>query len=181
MSLLTPDVRAKLIANGKSHGFASHEQVNNVPPVCFIYYEGSDMCWLLTEIDATKPNLVWGIVDLGDGRPDYQSFTLDVIEKNHRPEALDEPIPTPTVQMLDGFQAKGPLSLYIAAARAGRIVDLDGTPMPRRPRRDVRAIVDYSDADVDAFLSATPAKMPFLGLTRFILRSQMRRLFGLTH
>lgn len=126
MSLITPEIRAALTANGKRHAFTDKHQINNVPPVCWIYDELSHATWLLTEIDRSDPDRAWGLVDAGDGKPDYEPVSLAQLEQCHQHLPLADADITIGAQVLQGWVAKGPLSAYIAAAaKAGRIVDLD--------------------------------------------------------
>lgn len=125
MSLLTPEIRTRLITNGKSNPYPAATHVNNVPPVCWVYDELGQRTWLLTEIDRHQPDRIWGLVDGGDGKPDYGHVSLRELEEGHK-LLFDDADITIGTQILQGWKANGPLSAYIAAAaKVGRIVDLD--------------------------------------------------------
>lgn len=175
MSLLTPEIREQLIANGKRHGYDQNQQINNVPPVCFIYDELSSMSWLLTEIDRLMPSIAWGIIDTGDGKPDFQSFSLTAIENGH------EVVPnTGGTQCLTGWEPQGMLSEYMAAAaRSGRIVELDGRPLAPERHRDVRPLSDHSDAELEAIAASHPrVKAGYLGMVGWFVKAHVRHLLG---
>lgn len=184
MSLLTREIRQQLIANGKSHGYDQNKQINNVPPVCFIYDEHSSMCWLLTEIDRTMPGVAWGIIDCGDGKPDFQSFSLRVLEDSHEQVARHDGLMTTTgTQCLKDWEAQGMLSNYIAAAaQAGRIVELDGKPLAPERRHAVRALHDHTDAELDALIASQPqAKASLINTVGWMIKSRALGLFRRNH
>lgn len=127
MPLLNSEHRAQLIANGKQNAFNPRQQINNVAPVCWIYDELSRATWLLTKIDRNDLDRAWGLVDAGDGKPDFQSVSLKQLEECHQPISFaDGKTLFIGAQCLRGWCAKGPLSSYIAAASAaGRVVELE--------------------------------------------------------
>ena len=70
--------------------------------------------WLLTELDPADPDLAFGLCDLGLGCPELGYVRLSEIE------ALRGRLGLPVERDL-GFEAYGPLSAYVRAARrAGR-------------------------------------------------------------
>lgn len=127
MSLISAAHRAKLIANGKANAFHPRQQINNIPPVCWIYDELSKATWLLTEIDRTNSDRAWGLIDAGDGKPDFEHVSLRELEDCHQTITLgDGSTITIGAQAMKDWHAKGLLSDYIsAAAKAGRIVEID--------------------------------------------------------
>lgn len=127
MSFISAADRARLITNGKANPFNPRQQINNVPPVCWIYDELSKATWLLTEIDRTNPDRAWGLVDAGDGKPDFEHVSLRELEECHQSITLGDGTRINIgAQAMKGWDAKGPISAYIAAAaKAGRIVELD--------------------------------------------------------
>lgn len=127
MPLITPEIRTQLIANGKANAISPRRQINNVPPVCWIYDELSRATWLLTEIDRNDPDRAWGLVDAGDGKPDFESVSLRELEECHQPITFsDSKVITLGAHCIEGWMPRGPLSKYIAAAaEAGRIVEIE--------------------------------------------------------
>jgi hypothetical protein len=67
MLLLTQDLRARLIANGKSGG-------DHVPAVKFFNPVGSGT-WLFSELDEDG-DILFGLCDLGFGCPEMGSVSL---------------------------------------------------------------------------------------------------------
>jgi hypothetical protein len=134
MTVLSSAHRSKLIANGKANPHSPHRQINNVPPVCWIYDEFSKAAWLLTEIDRTNPNRAWGLVDAGNGLPDYEAVDLKQLEDCQKTVTFSGGgCFNIGAQALQGWTAKGPISAYIAAAAtAGRIVELGPVPTSSR-------------------------------------------------
>ena len=70
MQMLTPDLRAVLIANG-------HTQGDHLPVVKFFSPVGA-ATWLFAELDADGDTL-FGLCDLGFGCPDLGSASLSEI------------------------------------------------------------------------------------------------------
>ncbi|MGD9805462.1 MAG: DUF2958 domain-containing protein [Hyphomicrobiaceae bacterium] len=108
MILLTPELRDRLLANGRLREF------DHIPIVKFFNPVGA-ATWLATELDEDNDTL-FGLADLGFGCPELGSFSL---------------IEMATVRLAFGlgierdlyFEGTFPLSVYTEAARrAGRIV-----------------------------------------------------------
>lgn len=121
MSLLTPEDRQQLIANGLINptGPQTFED-NDFVPVVHLYCEVSPCSWLLTEIDPANPDIAWGLIDAGDRNPKFGSVSIAWLEKPRGPLGIG-------VQRLEGWKAKGKLSAYTAAAvAAGFIVEPEG-------------------------------------------------------
>ena len=70
MELITPELREKLIANGKT------PDSDPVPPLKLFNPAGSGT-WLVTELDPDDPSVGFGLADLGFGCPELGSFSLD--------------------------------------------------------------------------------------------------------
>lgn len=116
MSLITPDIRARLIANGLK---CRDRRIELLAPVCWIEDRNSDLIWLPTAIHAGDPDTAWGLAMTQQGNPAVNPISLDVLEE------------FPSIEVRDGWTAKGPLSAYlIAAAQIGAIVDLDDDALP---------------------------------------------------
>jgi hypothetical protein len=127
MTLLTNEQRSQLIENGKRNAFSPDQQINNVPPVCWIYDEMSRATWLLTEIDRNDPDRAWGLVDAGYGKPDFEPTSLRELEECHQPVSFSDGKTLHIgTQCVKGWKAKGTIAQYIAAAaEAGHIVELE--------------------------------------------------------
>lgn len=119
MSLLTTEDRRQLVENGKlNRNTSSRIRDNDFAPVVQLYSETSAATWLLSEIDPSNPDIAWGLIDVGDGKPEFGSVRISWLETPRGPLAIG-------VKRLDGWHAKGKMSAYVAAAiGAGRIVDL---------------------------------------------------------
>ena len=101
MHLLTPDLRARLIANGQTQG-------HHVPVVKFFSPVGA-ATWLFSELDADGDTL-FGLCDLGFGCPEMGSASLAEIAAVTLPLGL-------TIERDLCFEARFPLTVYVDAAR----------------------------------------------------------------
>ena len=102
MELLTPALRARLLANGANPG-------DHVPVVKFFNPLGA-ATWLISECDADGDTL-FGLADLGFGSPELGSVSLAEIAAVRLPLGL-------RLERDLHFAARHPLSVYAAAARA---------------------------------------------------------------
>jgi hypothetical protein len=106
MILLTPDLRERLLANGR------HRGIDHVPVVKLFNPLGVGT-WLATELDKDGDTLV-GLADLGE--PELGSFSLSEMESLRLPFGLG-------IERDLLFEGVFPLSIYVMAARqAGSIV-----------------------------------------------------------
>jgi Protein of unknown function (DUF2958) len=101
MQLLTPDLRARLIANGQA-------QRDHVPVVKFFNPVGA-ATWLFSELDADGDSL-FGLCDLGFGCPELGSASLSEIAAVTLPFGL-------TIERDLCFEGRFPLTVYADAAR----------------------------------------------------------------
>jgi hypothetical protein len=101
MLLLTQDLRARLIANGKSRG-------DHVPVVKFFNPVGSGT-WLLSELDEDG-DILFGLCDLGFGCPEMGSVSLAEIAAVTLPFGL-------TIERDLCFEGRFPLTIDADAAR----------------------------------------------------------------
>ena len=129
MILVTPEIRAQLVANCEARHDAQRQkrrEPDPLPVVRFFNPVGS-ATWLATEID--DDNILFGLADLGFGCPELGSFSLDELEKVRLTLGL-------RIERDLAYEGSFPLSVYAAAARAaGSIVlaeDLLGRVAPRR-------------------------------------------------
>jgi hypothetical protein len=108
MILLTPELRDRLLANGRQR------DVDHVPVVKFFNPVGA-ATWLATELDEDGETL-HGLADLGFGSPEIGAFNLVEMASVRLPFGLD-------IERDLYFEGTFPLSVYAEAARkAGRIV-----------------------------------------------------------
>ena len=108
MLLLTQDLRARLIANGKARG-------DHVPVVKFFNPTGA-ATWLFSELDEDG-DILFGLCDLGFGCPEMGSASLAEIAAVTLPLGL-------TIERDLHFEGRFPLTIYADAARTiGRITE----------------------------------------------------------
>ena len=101
MLLLTQDLRARLIANGKSRG-------DHMPIVKFFSPVGA-ATWLFSELDEDG-DILFGLCDLGFGCPEMGSASLAEIAAVTLPFGL-------TIERELHFEGRFPLTIYADAAR----------------------------------------------------------------
>ena len=112
-SLITPEQRAELLANG-ARTAAGHD--TDPAPVVKLFTPDAGATWLLTELDPDDPDLAFGLCDLGHGTPELGHVFLPEIE------AVRGRLGLPVERDLY-FRATEPISQYADdARRAGRIV-----------------------------------------------------------
>ena len=113
MQLITQAQREQLIANGR----ASRDADTDHRPVVKLFTPDAGATWLLTELDPDQPDLAWGLCDLGLGFAEYGTVLISEIA------SFRGRLNLPVERDLH-FQAKGPISAYIAASGpTGRIVE----------------------------------------------------------
>ena len=101
MMLLTKELRARLIANGKSRG-------DHVPVVKFFNPVGA-ATWLFSELDEDD-DILFGLCDLGFGCPEMGSASLAEIAAVTLPFGL-------AIERDLHFEGRFPLTVYADAAR----------------------------------------------------------------
>ena len=101
MKLLTKELRARLIANGKTQG-------DHTPVVKFFSPVGA-ATWLFSELDEDGDTL-FGLCDLGFGCPEMGSASLAEIAAVTLPFGL-------TIERDLCFEGRFPLTVYADAAR----------------------------------------------------------------
>jgi Protein of unknown function (DUF2958) len=101
MLLLTQDLRAQLIANGKTPG-------DHAPVVKFFSPVGA-ATWLFSELDEDG-DILFGLCDLGFGCPELGSASLAEISAVTLPFGL-------TIERDLCFEGRFPLTVYADAAR----------------------------------------------------------------
>ena len=110
MELLTPEIREKLLANGRSR------KSDHTPVVRFFNPAGAGT-WLVTDADPEDTDIVFALADLGMGSPELGSVRLSEIQAFRGPFGLG-------IERDLYFEPRYPISVYAEAARrAGRIVE----------------------------------------------------------
>lgn len=113
MQLLLDSHRAQLLANGRRS--AAGEDIDP-HPVVKLFTPDAGTSWLLTEVDPDDPDIAFGLCDLGLGCPELGTVRLSEIAGLRGRFGL-------AVERDLAFEARGPLSAYVVAARrAQRIV-----------------------------------------------------------
>ena len=118
MMLLTKAQREKLLDNGRRQA-----AVKGTPseidffPVVKLFNPCGAATWLLTEIEPDDPDIAWGLCDLGMGFPEFGTVSLTELAAYRGRLGLG-------IERDLHFEARGPISAYIAAAtKANRIVE----------------------------------------------------------
>ncbi|MFZ0339385.1 MAG: DUF2958 domain-containing protein [Terracidiphilus sp.] len=116
MQLLTADIHARLLANGRQQEpVRGTDREIDFHPVVKLFTPDADCTWILTEIDPENPDIAFGLCDLGMGFPELGSVSLAEIA------ALRGGLGLPVERDLH-FKAAKRLSAYAAeAARLDRI------------------------------------------------------------
>ena len=123
MILLTPQIHARLLANGLK------PDVDHAPVVKLFNPVGA-ATWLASELDEDGDTL-FGLADLGFGCPELGSFSLSEITSVRLPFGL-------AIERDILFDGQFPLSVYAEAARlAGSIVLTEGLLRQAAQRREV--------------------------------------------
>jgi hypothetical protein len=86
MKLLTDDIRAKLIANGRKNAERLADPDNedgathDFRPVVKLFNPCGAGTWLLTELDPDEPDLAFGLADLGMECPELGTVLISELE-----------------------------------------------------------------------------------------------------
>jgi len=86
MNLLTEELRAKLLANGKANAERladpdnQNGETHDFKPVVKLFNPCGVATWLLTELDPEDPDIAFGLCDLGFGCPELGSVRLSELE-----------------------------------------------------------------------------------------------------
>lgn len=113
MILITPEIRAALLANGeKTKAGIDHDPL----PVVKLFTPDAGATWLLTELDPDEPDIAFGLCDLGLGFPELGNVSIAELEQVRGAFGLP-------VERDLFFTADKPLSTYVRrATAAGHIV-----------------------------------------------------------
>ena len=116
-SLLTPDQKARMLANGRAAAEAVADDGNtpDVFPVLKLYAPWGAATWLLSELDPEDEDIAFGLCDLGFGCPELGSVRVSELESVRGPGGL-------AIERDLHFRPSKPLAAYAAEAhRFGRI------------------------------------------------------------
>ena len=118
MKLLTPAECAKLLDNGRRQAAVKGTPGEiDLYPVVKLFNPCGAATWLLTEIDPDDDTVAWGLCDLGMGFPEFGTVSLSELAEYRGRLGLG-------IERDLHFEARGPISAYIAAAtKANRIVE----------------------------------------------------------
>ena len=118
MKLLTKELRERLLKNGRDqHQVKGTPDEHDFWPVVKLFYPASAATWLLTELDPEDEDIAWGLCDLGMECPEFGTVRISELTEFEGVGGL-------CIERDKFFEAKGPISAYIAAARAaGRITE----------------------------------------------------------
>jgi hypothetical protein len=117
MKLLTAEIEARLLANGRQNAERIADDGNTIDfhPVVKLFTPDASCTWLLTEIDPEDPDIAFGLCDLGMGFPELGSVSLSEIA------ALRGKLGLPVERDLH-FEATKTLTAYAdEASRLGHI------------------------------------------------------------
>ena len=110
MKPLTPDIQARLLANGRKQApVRGTKDEIDFQPVVKLFAPDADCTWLLTEIDPDDTDVASGLYCLGRGYPKLGSFRLSQIA------AVRGRLGLPVERDL-WFEADKPLSAYVKEA-----------------------------------------------------------------
>ena len=110
MDLLTPELRDRLVENGRTPDA-------DRPPVVKLFNPCGAGTWLLADADPDDPDRLFGLADLGLGAPELGYVSLRELQSFRGPFGLG-------IERDLYFDARFPLSVYAEAARrAGRICE----------------------------------------------------------
>ena len=128
MSLLTPDIAARLTANARTRIDAVRRGLREPDPrpVVRFFNPVGAATWLATELDPD--GILFGLADLGFGCPELGSFSLAELEAVRLPFGLG-------IERDLLFEAQHPLSVYAAAAHAAGSVVLGERRLAAAERR----------------------------------------------
>lgn len=127
MELFTKEQQEKMLKNG-----SDEYRDQDHPPVVQLILPGTNCCWLLSELEPEYPHIAFGLCDLGFGCPELGYVDLR--------ELLDMKVPPFdfTVYSNPLFEAKYPISVYSAAARANQRIVWGDNLLAQHRKNDKR-------------------------------------------
>lgn len=116
MKLLTADIQARLLENGRKQAPVRGTKDDiDFEPVVKLFTPDAGCTWLLTEIDPDDADIAFGLCDLGMGFPELGSVSLSEITSVRGPLGLP-------IERDLWFKAEKTLSAYAEeASRLERI------------------------------------------------------------
>jgi hypothetical protein len=117
-ALFTKAQREQLLDNGRRQAVVkgTSDEID-FHPVVKLFNPVGAATWLLTEIDPDDETVAWGLCDLGMGFPEFGTVSLTELAEYRGRLGLG-------IERDRYFEARGPISAYIAAAyKAERIVE----------------------------------------------------------
>jgi Protein of unknown function (DUF2958) len=117
-ALFTTAQREQLLDNGRRQAAVkgTSDEID-FHPVVKLFNPVGAATWLLTEIDPEDETVAWGLCDLGMGFPEFGTVSLTELAEYRGRLGLG-------IERDLYFEARGPMSAYIAAAtKAERIVE----------------------------------------------------------
>jgi hypothetical protein len=113
VKLLTSAQRAKLLDNGRRQAAVKGTSAElDLYPVVKLFHPCGAATWLLTEIDPDDETVAWGLCDLGMGFPEFGTVSLTELAAYRGRFGLG-------IERDLYYEACGPISAYIAAAKKG--------------------------------------------------------------
>lgn len=89
MKLLTADIQARLLENGRKQApVRGTKDEIDFEPVVKLFTPDAGCTWLLTEIDPDDTDIAFGLCDLGMGFPELGSVSLSEITSVRGPLGL---------------------------------------------------------------------------------------------
>jgi hypothetical protein len=117
-ALFTKAQREQLLDNGRRQAAVkgTSDEID-FHPVVKLFNPVGAATWLLTEIDPDDETVAWGLCDLGMGFPEFGTVSLTELANYRGRLGLG-------IERDRYFEARGPISAYIAAAtKAERITE----------------------------------------------------------
>jgi hypothetical protein len=117
-ALFTKAQREQLLDNGRRQAAVkgTSDEID-FRPVVKLFNPVGAATWLLTEIDPDDETVAWGLCDLGMGFPEFGTVSLIELAAYRGRLGLG-------IERDRYFEARGPISAYIAAANeAERIIE----------------------------------------------------------
>jgi hypothetical protein len=122
MKLLTKQLRQKLIDNGRAQAKVKGTKAEkDFWPVVKLFYPASAATWLLTELDPADDDVAWGLCDLGAGCAEFGTVRISELASFRGRFGLG-------IERDRFFEAKAPISRYIAAADEAGCITEQVTP-----------------------------------------------------
>ncbi len=111
MKLLTQEIRAKLIENGrKQEAVRGTKDEIDFEPVVKFFTPDANCTWLITELDPDEPDIAFGLCDLGLGFPELGNVSITELSQVRGRLGLP-------VERDLGFKADKTLNQYASEAR----------------------------------------------------------------